>query len=67
MTKDESKRKILEQWARYMPDPNRAEYQDKLKFCDWLLDAYPELLQWENGTELERWQDIQAWLNEGSK
>ena len=35
MTKDESKRKILEQWAQYMPDPNRAEYQDKLKFYDW--------------------------------
>ena len=66
MTKDECKRKILEQWARYMPDPNRAEYQDKLKFYDWLVDAYPELLQREAGNEIDRWQEMQTWLNERS-
>ncbi|MGZ8425618.1 MAG: hypothetical protein ACXWYD_11770 [Candidatus Binatia bacterium] len=66
MTKDESKREILKQWARYRPDPNRAEYHDKLKFYDWLKDAYPELLQWGPGTETDRWQEMQSWLNEKS-
>ena len=64
MNKDDLKFKILEQWARYMPNPNRAEYQDKLKFYALLKDAYPEQIQWEAGTEMERWQNIQAWLNE---
>ena len=64
MTKDESKKKILEQWARYMPDPSVAEYDDKLKFYAWLVDAYPELLEWEKGTEMDRWQEMLGWLNE---
>jgi hypothetical protein len=61
MTKDESKRKTLEQWADTCPIQSVPSIKDKLKFYAWLMDAYPELLQWKNGTELERWQEIQAW------
>ena len=69
MTKEVFKLKILEQWERYMPDPTHAEYQDKLNFYAWLKDVYPELVQWEDGTEMARWQEMVAWLNErqGSK
>jgi hypothetical protein len=62
VTKDDLKLKILEQWHRYMPDPTHAEYQDKLKFYAWLQEAYPELLQWKEGTELDRWQEMVTWL-----
>jgi len=62
VTKDESKRQILEEWQRWKADPNNATYQEMQKFYDWLEDNRRELLQWRIRPGMDRWQDVQGWL-----
>jgi hypothetical protein len=67
MTKEESKRRIIEQWNKWKPDPNNATYEEKSAFYEWLKGKHPELLKWRLQplmTDMDRWQDVQGWLNQ---
>jgi hypothetical protein len=64
MTKDQSRQLIIKQWKQWKPDPNKGTYQEKLEFYDWLVDTHPELLKWKIRSGMNRWQDVQGWLNE---
>ena len=65
MTKDESERRIIEEWNKRKSDPNTATYQEMDEFYEWLKDNRPELLKWKLRppmTDMDRWQDVQGWL-----
>jgi hypothetical protein len=64
MTKDESKRRILQEWEHWKSDPNTATYQEKQAFYEWLKDNHPELLTWKIREGMDHWQDVQGWLNQ---
>ncbi len=63
MTRDESKRLILEEWEDWKDDPNKATYWEMREFYDWIEDNRPELLQWRIRTGMDRWQAVHGWLN----
>lgn len=64
MTKEQCKRKILQEWEIWARDPNTATYDDKHRFYFWLEENRPELLAWRlTNPGTDRWQDVQGWLN----
>ncbi len=63
MTKDESKRRILEEWERWKTNPNQATYQEMQEFYLWIETNHSELLQWRIRPGMDRWQDVRGWLN----
>jgi len=71
ITKIESKRSIMQEWNKWKkPDPDKATYGVKLAFYEWLKNNRPDLLQWKLRhmmTQLDRWQEVQGWLNERTK
>lgn len=62
MTKDESKRRILEEWERWKTNPGHATYAEMQEFYFWLETNHPELLQWKIRPGINQWQDVQGWL-----
>jgi len=63
MTKNESKRRILEEWEGWKANPNQATYQEMQEFYLWIETNHSELLQWRIRPGMDRWQDVRGWLN----
>ena len=61
MTEDETKKRIMEEWEKWSPDPNSAEYQKIDDFCTWLWGNHWELF-WKTN-KLECFSEIQAWIH----
>ena len=63
MKKSDAKEMILKEWDNWSKTPDVRDYNEMSMFYLWLKKNKPELLTWRIGAGIDRWQDVQGWLN----